>query len=127
MTTKPKGASDTTEVLKKTVETLPVELTAAERGQRGIELSEVLDEIAKEESNQDSLKASMKSKKAALEAKRDALAFVVRSGKEMQSVDVEDVADFKAGKVSRVRLDTGEIVHERELMDEERQTSFAAH
>lgn len=127
MSTKPKGSSDTTEVLKKTVETLPVELSAAERGQRGIELSEVLDEIAKEESAAESMKASMKSRKAALEAKRDALAVVVRSGKEMQSVDVEDIADFKAGKVSRVRLDTGEVVHERELMDEERQTSFAAH
>lgn len=113
-----------TAILSRHTEQLTCQLTHDEHRQRGVELADCLGKIGKEQSRQDSIKASMKSDMAALEAKRDRLSYEVQRGEELRDVEVEETADFKLGKVFRIRTDTGEVMGERKLLEEERQTSL---
>lgn len=58
------------------------------------------------------------------EARRREIARMQRDGVEMRSVECEIRFDFDAGVARTVRLDTDEVVSERAVTDEERQTSF---
>lgn len=58
---------------------------------------------------------------AELEARRDRLMSVVTRGEEIRPVETEDIASYATGKMTRIRLDTGEILYERSLTDSERQ------
>lgn len=111
----------TTRSLKRHVLDLPCRLTRDEQLERGHQLAGTLDEIRTEDSRQEMLKKEMKSATASLEARRDKLAAIVRNGEEYREVPVEDVADYGKGRFMRYRQDTGEIVTERALTDEERQ------
>jgi hypothetical protein len=66
----------------------------------------------------------MKSAMAALEARRDALASQVRRREEHRQVEVEEVTDYAAGTFTRTRLDTGLVIFERPLTNDERQIAL---
>ena len=110
-----------TRTLKRTVQTLPCKLTTDEQLERGRQLAGVLEDMHSEDSAQEEQKRAMKSRVAALEAERDRLQLVVSRGQEPRDVETEDVADYKSGRVYRIRMDTRQIVFERALTDEERQ------
>lgn len=66
----------------------------------------------------------MKASLSDIAGRRTMLAGLVSSGEEMRDVDCEDCFDYMTAKVSRARLDTGEIVLERPMTSEERQRSM---
>lgn len=107
-----------------TTETLSCVLTDDELRERGEQLAKAIEDIATEQKNQESIKAEMKSSIATLEARRDALAAQVRRKAELRQVEVEEVTDYVSGRFSRSRLDTGEVIHERPLTNDERQASL---
>ena len=110
-----------TRVLKTHSLELPCKLTRDEELDRGHQLASTLEDIRNEDSRHEMLKKEMKSAMAALEARRDKLASIVNRGEEYRETPVEDVADYKRGRLMRYRQDAGEIVMERALTDEERQ------
>lgn len=103
---------------------LACKLTQEELVARGAELAEVLDDIKNEESSQVGLKKQMASTLASLEAKRDDLSSRVSRREEHRDVEVQETLDYKAGKFYRTRMDTGLVIFERPLTNDERQASL---
>ena len=68
-----------------------------------------------------SAQTQIKSKIALHEAELTSFAEKLRSGFEMRNVECEVDADYELGKVTIIRLDTGEIVRERTMSNDERQ------
>jgi hypothetical protein len=112
-------------VLRTLKEWLTCPLTTDEKVAKGKALSEVLENIRSEESRAEMVKASLKSALAALESKRDELCVIVSRGAEVREIEVEERADAKSLRVYKVRMDTGEITHERPMTPEERQQQLA--
>jgi len=104
---------------------LPCKLTSSEFVERAQALAQTTADIASEESRADSLKKQLNAKMAELEAKRQALSAVVQRGEEFRDVACEYTRDFDAGVVYTLRKDTGEIMDERPMRAEERQTKAA--
>lgn len=113
--------ASTSRVVSEKEQLLPVRLTEQERVSRGRELAQTLSDIKSEESRAEMVKASLKSAMASLEARRDELGVVVQRGEEIRSVKVQDVADDSALRIARVRMDTGEVLTEREMTADEKQ------
>lgn len=59
-----------------------------------------------------------------IEAEIEKLAERVRTGYEMKSVPVQEVADFDSGKIEVFRQDSGDMVSQREMSDDERQRNL---
>ena len=112
---------DAPHVLRSIKEWLSCPLTTDQKVEKGKALSEVLENIRSEESRADMVKASLKSALAALESKRDELCVIVSRGAEVREIEVEERADTTTLRVYRVRMDTGEVTHERPMTPEERQ------
>jgi len=68
-----------------------------------------------------SAQTQIKSKIALHEAELTSFAEKLRSGFEMRNVECEIEGDYKTGTVSIIRLDTGEIVRDRVMTNDERQ------
>ena len=64
---------------------------------------------------------------AEIEATRDALAQIVATREEHRLIDVALHANDVTGRVSVVRMDTGEVTTERAMSPEERQISADLH
>lgn len=110
---------------KTTTETLSCELSDDEMRDRGEQLARVLDDIVAEEGRHEALKTEMKSAMAALEAKRDALGAVIRRKAEHRLVEVEELTDYRVGKFTKTRLDSGVVIFERPLTSDERQLAMS--
>lgn len=113
------------EVLRKYTEHLTCKLTPDEQRAKGEQLARVIGDVANEDARQVMLKQDMKSRLAALEAKRDQLAAEVSRCEELREIEIEERIDFTVGKVYKTRLDTGVSIHERPVRDEERQMELA--
>ena len=110
--------------LRRYTTTLDCELKDHEILAYGRELAQVTSEAESEESRQASIKKEMAAKLAGLEARRTEISAKVNRGRELRDVQVEVTADFTAGTATETRLDTGEIVRERPLRDEEKQAEL---
>jgi len=111
-------------VIRKYTTTLDCELKDTEILAYGRELAQVTSEAESEESRQASVKKEMAARLAGLEARRTEISAKVNRGRELRDVQVEVSADFKAGTATETRLDTGEIIRERPLRDEEKQAKL---
>lgn len=115
------GEDEQAVILKRESQHLTCQLKVAERNERGQELAATIEEISNETSAQESQKKSMKARLALLEANRDVLASVVRSGKETREVEVHHVMNPKTLRVTTYRMDTGEAISERQATEKEQQ------
>lgn len=111
-----------TRTTARSVETLPCKLLPEEiqakaqiAARRMAERDELEDQLT-------TVKSEFKSKIEAIDADVRETMRHVREGAVDRSVQVEQVMDWKASNVTTVRLDTGEIVRQRAMTPEERQT-----
>lgn len=111
-------------VLKRHSLELFVKLTTAEKVERGQQLAAELGELNDIVSRHESQKRQMKAEVSAAESKIASLRTVVSNGQELRTVDVEDQADYARGRWQRVRMDTGAVVHERQLTEDEAQVAM---
>lgn len=111
-------------LLKTMTESLDCKLTDSEFKERAEQLGAQLEDIRGAADRHASQKSAQKSEMAALEAKRDLLAMIVRRHAEERDVQVEVHADDAKGVVSYTRMDTGEVYHERPMSAAERQVEL---
>lgn len=100
---------------------LPVPLTDVEFQQRAKALAATEAELRAEVDRQDAVKAGLKEAKQEIVTRRTMLAEIVARGEEPRDVAVDEIVDYRAGKVTRVRVDTGEEILTRPLMESEQQ------
>lgn len=100
---------------------LRVKLTEKELAAAGLDLARVEQDINDEENSQAEAKAAMKKTLEAFTAKKGRLVTIITRGEDVRDVVVEVRRDFKAGRVTEVRMDTGEEIGARDMRDDERQ------
>lgn len=105
-------------------ENLPCKLTDEERLSRADDLANAVQVVDQVKQEKKSLMRQVDSRLNAAESKREELADVVASGREYREVIVHQVFDYNEGKVTEMRVDTGEVIASRDLTDEERQASL---
>lgn len=105
-------------------ETLKVKLTDEEVLRYGDELARAIDEHASLENEFQGFKDSFKGKMTTVDAKINTLKNLVRDKCDYRKVDVEEVFDNIAGMVRKFRLDTNELIEERKMTAEERQSKL---
>jgi hypothetical protein len=105
-------------------QSLPVVLSQSELLARGKESGELSLSISQVEEDLAAAKVAAKEKLKTFEARKRELDRVLRSGIETRDVECELRFDFDAGVARTIRLDTKEVVSERPVTDEERQTSL---
>jgi hypothetical protein len=103
---------------------LPVMLTEREllgAGDRAAHLSKEAHEAEEARKEAD---ATAKATVKRLQNEADALLATVRDKREYRLVSCERRFDFRLGKVTEIRVDTGEQLEERPMRDDERQTEL---
>ncbi len=122
MSKSPKKFKETAErTLSRSKHDLPVKLTKDEIAEQGQRLAQLLQDQGELERAHKDTKTQLKADEDKAQALVIDCAAVIRSGEEVRPVEVEIRADFKAGMVAVVRLDTGKTVTTRKLSDDERQ------
>lgn len=109
---------------KDVVQKVACQLTDDELLRYGRALAQTEDDIATEQARQEGIKGELKATLAEIAGRRSMLAGLVSSGEEYRDVECEDAFDHDAGRVTRSRKDTGEVIGERPMTSEERQRSF---
>jgi len=112
--------------LKEYTELLPCVLTEAELLTFGEELGSVIQDMATEEDRQTSMKQELKARITKLESERTILATKITRKEELRDVSVEAQKDFHSNTHKVIRLDTGELVRERQLHPDEYQEEMKA-
>jgi hypothetical protein len=103
------------------MKSLSCELSQEELLEAGSQLASTIQDIAAEEDEQASVKSEMKARLTELEAKRTQLAIKVQRKQEWRTIEVQRELDFEEGMYREIRTDTGDVIFEREITDEERQ------
>lgn len=88
-------------------------------------LAEALNGLARIESELATFKAQKKSEQTALEATIQRNTLLINTGKEFRMVECEWHYDWRAGKKTGHRVDTGEVVSKDIITPEERQLDWA--
>ena len=105
----------------KVVKELRCKLTDEELLERGQALARALEQRQKREADGKAFAANVKSDIEQYKKEGLRLTSHIAEKSEWRKVECDEVHDFEAGTVSVVRLDTGEVVSERRMWDEERQ------
>ena len=113
-TTLPKG-KDTQE--REFEQKLPVQLSSKEKEQKGVRLAQYLDEIETKNEAKKRISKQMKE----LGEKAAELREHLTSGVEKRDVKCHEVMDWKSKSVTVTRLDTGEVITERAMRQDELQ------
>jgi hypothetical protein len=100
---------------------LPVRLTDAEVAQRAADLANATQTRENLETQKSSTIASLTGDIKAQKLKISKLAKVVAERAEMRDVEIEESRDEERWMMVTKRLDTGEIISERQMTSEERQ------
>jgi hypothetical protein len=108
----------------KFVKRLSCDLTEAELAKYSQGLAETTVDIADEEGGQKSVKAEMVAKLKMMKAFQSILATKISRKAELRDVDVVSELDFDKSVYRETRLDTGEVVKERPIRDDERQENL---
>lgn len=103
---------------------LPVELTVEEKLARGSEWAALEAERAAVEIEKGVVVATFKDRLAGIDYRIGLIGKAIREGTEPREVDVQDEPDYRGGEMRTVRLDTGEVVAQRALTVDERQTEI---
>lgn len=110
---------------QKSIEFLRHEFSDEELISRSKLLAQKLDEKGQLTSQFDGIKADFKGKEKVLDAFIAQYQREVANGWEMRSTEIEVSFDYETGTVTTVRLDTGEVVTERNMTHDERQMEIA--
>lgn len=86
------------------------------------ELAQVLEQLDEQGAHEALARAEWKQERARLEKRRSELAQVVREGHEVREIPVAIHADWQTMTAVEIRKDTGEVVNERALTAEERES-----
>lgn len=113
-------------VLRRYSDTLTTDLGPDELRDRGRALAELVQRIDSAEAEEAIRRKGVREMIESLEEQRTDLAFIIHRGQEDRETDIEERADYATGKVTTVRLDTGEVIRERDLLPEERQVTLLA-
>ena len=100
---------------------LPCKLTQKEIYEAGKSLADALKKKTEHEVRLETFKQQVKAEITSAEGEAQKFQGLVSSEIEYRMVDVETRFDFKTGRASVVRMDTGELLKTREITDEERQ------
>lgn len=111
-------------VLRTSAEDLPVPLSKKELRETGAQLAAKLEDITRHTAYEKEVKASLKARRTELESTVAAIGLRLRSGTKLESIRVNDEADFGEGVVLSIRTDTGETIRTRPLRTEERQDAL---
>ena len=114
-------------IFSRSPQLLPCTLTPAEFNEKASELAHTIGKLRETLAAQELRKKEMKLELAEIEATRDALAQIVATREEHRLIDVALHANDVTGRVSVVRMDTGEVTTERAMSPEERQISADLH
>jgi len=102
-------------------EILSVPLTNSDRLERGEGIAKNLGEMDEVNWKLNEEKVKAKARLESLTRLNALMAQELRQGYSKQSIDIEEVKDFRVGIFSKIRLDTNEEFHSRELSPPERQ------
>jgi hypothetical protein len=123
MATKTNGTV-TRKVLATKTQHLPVPLTPAELAKVAEEMGRVEGDLRAFWAKKKQVSAELKEQEERLDAEMGKFGRLQRDKKEYRPVPVRVEADFRAGKVYEIREDTGEIVGERAVNEQDRQASI---
>lgn len=105
-------------------EELSCELNEVEWNNRAHELAEAHSFTEATKERKKSVMAELNADLKIAEAKETKLSNIVSTNSERREVTVEVRYDYEVGKVTKTRTDTGEIISEREMTDDERQSQL---
>jgi hypothetical protein len=108
----------------KIAEELSCDLNDVEWNNRAKELADAHRETIAMSERKKSVMAELNADLKIAEAKETKLANIVATRSERRDVTVEVKYDYELGTVAKTRTDTGEIVSEREMTDDERQAEL---
>lgn len=108
----------------KIAEELSCDLNDVEWNNRAKELADAHRETIAMSERKKSVMAELNADLKIAEAKETKLANIVATRSERRDVTVEVKYDYELGSVTKTRTDTGEIVSEREMTDNERQAEL---
>ncbi len=114
------------------VRELPVQLTDDEVRELGRRLAHIQGQLSAHEKRESDVKADLKAKRASLESQASVVGglirageeCLIRAGEEYRPVDVVVEHVLDEGLIREVRSDTGEVIAERPLREDERQRSL---
>ena len=123
MARKAKTATRQEDSVKTTKEThvLPCPITEVERAEYANKLAECIQDLRALEDERKQVMKSFASRKQDLETDTATLSRTVRSGEVMKSVECELVLNYTRLTATLKRTDTGEVVNERPMTQQERQ------
>ncbi len=110
---------------EKTTELLKHELTTDELQEIGKRMAKALLDLADAQDELKSVQGQIKSRITIAEATAKQCAEKVRSGYEYRQTPCIAIYDYDAARVKYVREDTGELLSERSMTDDERQGALA--
>jgi len=102
-------------------EILSVPLTTSDRLERGEGIAKNLGEVDEVNSKLNEEKAKAKAQLETMARLNALMSQELRQGYSKQSIDIEEIKDFRTGTISKIRLDTNEVFHSREMSPSERQ------
>lgn len=100
---------------------LRYDYTAQDKAELGQQLSQAIKKQGGLADELSTIKAQYKHREAEIVATVNALANKITTGYEMREVNILTITDLNRGLVIVKRLDTGEVVEERPVLDHERQ------
>lgn len=124
MAPKKNGTTPAKKILATKTAQLPVPLTDPEMKRAGEKLAQLEGDLNAHALKEKDVKDSLKSTRSSLEGQIHALAAVIRQTFEYRPVAVRVEADYEAKKVFEIREDSGEVIGERDLNEQDRQASI---
>ncbi len=109
---------------EETVEYLKHVFSEKEKTDMGEKLAQCFADCAGKEADLKSVSTQLKSEVAKIQGEMSALSGKIREGYEHRNIKCKKRFDYRLGMVEYIRLDTGEIVRERPLDEEERQRTL---
>ncbi len=99
-------------------------LTPHEVGKKQASLLECHRKLRSHEQHEANVKAQLKRDRTAIESEMGAVVGVLESGYEMRDTAVEKIADYEAGLVRHIRVDTGDEVDVERMSEAQKQTEL---
>ncbi len=109
---------------RRVTDNLPCELTDEERLRFADDLAEATQQAEQAKLNKQSAMQQQNTEIKLAEARRERLANIVASKIEYRDVLVDVVTDYDNDRFTRTRHDTGEILEDRKLTDDEKQATI---
>ncbi len=103
---------------------LRCQLTQPELLAAGEKLADLLDNLHCTVSERENVTKQYKAKEAELEAQIETQQLLVRNKSEIRTIDCVNVLDYTAVKCIVTRLDTGEVIVDRKLTEDEKQSTL---